>query len=275
MSQEEQSKNGNAAAADTLAVSAADAKREMSTIQFPYGDLDDAVAFAKAIHEVGGHSCLVEQLAGFLKVAPTGGAFRARMSHPRIFGLVDYDKGSVSLTPLGMRIVDSTQETAARVDAFLSVPLYRAVYEKYKGYTLPPPAALEREMAGLGVSSKQTDRARQAFERSARQAGFFWAGNERLTLPVIKGKLPESRPLDDPPPAGSGAGSGGAGGANGGGKDSEYHPFIDGLLKTLPATGSEWPIKDRAKWLKLAANAFDLIYEGEGEIEIKATTAGP
>ena len=55
----------------------------------------------------------------------------------------------LSLTPLGLRIVDSSQEAAARVEAFLVVPLYKAIYEKYKGYTLPPPAALEREMAGL------------------------------------------------------------------------------------------------------------------------------
>lgn len=50
----------------------------------------------------------------------------------------------------------------------------------------------------------------------------------------------------------------------------KMHPFIEGLLATLPEEGKEWAHKDRIKWLMLAANAFDLIYEGEGEeIQIK------
>ncbi len=264
--QEEQAKNENADTPNPSDAPATDEKREMSTIQFPYGDLDDAMALAKAVHEVGGQSCLAEQLAGYLKVAPTGGAFRARLAHPRIFGLIEYDKGTVSLTPLGLRSVDQTQEAQAKVDAFLTVPLYKSIYDKYKGYTLPPPAALEREIHSMGVSSKQKDKARQVFERSAKQAGFYWAGNDRLTLPVTKAK-PETMPISPPPeqpiePAVTNKGGNGGGG---------YHPFIDGLLKTLPPTDSEWPVKDRAKWLKLAANAFDLIYKGEGEIEIKVT----
>ena len=49
---------------------------------------------------------------------------------------------------------------------------------------LPPAAALEREMGQLGVASKQTGKARQAFERSAEQAGFFAHGADRLVMPV-------------------------------------------------------------------------------------------
>ncbi len=255
-------KNINADTADPSAASAA-SRREVSTISFPYGDLDDAVSFAKAVHEVGGHSCLNEQLAGRLKVSALGGAFRARMAHSRIFGLVEYDKGTIRLTPLGMRVADSKQEQAARVDAFLAVPLYKAVYEKYKGYTLPPPAALEREMAGLGVSSKQTDKARQAFDRSARQAGFFWAANDRLTLPVIK-SVPDNKPIEQPPERKHDESPENVirrGGGDGGG----YHPFIEGLLKTLPDSSQTWAHRDRAKWLTLAANAFDLIYPDGGD----------
>ncbi|PPD16273.1 MAG: hypothetical protein CTY25_02425 [Methylobacterium sp.] len=268
MAQEEPIKNDSANAPSANADTGSDAKREMSTIQFPYGDLDDAMAFARAIHEVGGQGCLAEQLAGFLKVAPSGGAFRARMAHPRIFGLIEYDRGEIKLTSLGLRAVDPQQEAGARVDAFLAVPLYKALYDRYKGYTLPPPAALEREMALLGVSSKQTDKARQVFDRSAKQAGFFWAGNDRLTLPVIKSR-PETRPVEDAPPAPNrdfDQPQQGSGGSGGGG----YHPFIEGLLKTLPATGKEWASRDRAKWLKTAANMFDLIYEGgDAEIEVR------
>ena len=122
-------------------------------------------------------------------------------------------------------------------------------------------------MLALGVSSKQLGKARQVFDRSARQAGFYWAGIERLTLPVSKGK-PESRPIEvAPPPATLSLGGGG-----GGGDGKGYHPFIEGLLRTFPPIDQDWPVRDRAKWLKLAANAFDVLYKGDGEIEIKATT---
>ena len=49
------------------------------------------------------------------------------------------------------------------------------------------------------------------------------------------------------------------------------HPFIQGLLKTLPAEGDEWSYSDRAKWLTLAANAFDLIYEASDDGHIQVT----
>ena len=151
------------------------------------------------------------------------------------------------------------------------MPLYQKIYEKYKSYTLPPPAALEREMEGLGVSPKQTGKARQAFERSAKQAGFFWAGPGRLTLPVTK-SAPTTFPIDDKPPPPAPLGDGGNGG---GGTGGTYHPFIEGLLKTLPKTGTKWALRDRAKWLKLAGNAFDLIYEAddEGTISIRIIAA--
>jgi hypothetical protein len=245
----------------------AEGRREQSSIQFPYGDLDDALELAKAVHAVGGQSCQVEQLAGYLKVSAAGGAFRARLAYPRIFGLVEYDRGNVRLTPLGLRIVDASQEAAARVEAFLTVPLYKAIYEKYKSYTLPPPSGLEREMATLGVSSKQTDKARQVFERSARQAGFFWAGTDRLTLPVIKSN-PETRPIDE---AKADDLSANGGSRNGPGTGAgELHPFIQGLLKTLPAPETEWAIPERVKWLQTAASIFGLIYKGEGSIKVDA-----
>lgn len=184
MIQEEQKQNSPEALAQTPGNAVQ--KREQSSIQFPYGDLDGAIEIAKAIHAVGGQSCEIEQLAGYLRVQASGGGFRARLATPRIFGLVDNERGVIRLTALGRRVVDPSQEDAAKVEAFLAVPLYKAIYEEYRGYSLPATAALERELAKFGVANKQTDKARQAFERSARQAGFYWAGSDRLTLPVTK-----------------------------------------------------------------------------------------
>jgi hypothetical protein len=51
-------------------------------------------------------------------------------------------------------------------------------------------------------------------------------------------------------------------------------PMIQGLVQKLPATDAHWSIADRIKWLRTAANIFELVYTTEedssNEIEIKS-----
>lgn len=246
---------------------AADGKqeRERSTIDFPYTSLDDAIEVAKAVHKLGGTECRIDSLAAELghETVKSGG-YRLRLAAARVFGLANLSQGTVSLTALGQRIVDADQEKAARVEAFLKVPLYSAIYEEFKNGALPPPAGLETKMAALGVSAKQKEKARQVFQRSAKEAGFFAYGNNKLVYPAlgnvaspVKGKELEQK--TDP----NITGSGGNGGNGGDGK--KRHPFIEGLLETLPpaalgATKTEWALKDRQDWLQTAAGIFNLIY---------------
>ncbi|WP_309086420.1 hypothetical protein [Chelativorans sp.] len=243
----------------------ADGRREQSTIAFPYLDLEAAIDVAQAIYNRSGlGACSIDELAAEMKQVVSG-AFRLKTGTARIFGLIEREgKSGIRLTELGRQIVSPDTERAARAEAFLRVPLYAAIYESYRGHLLPPMKALEREMQKLGVSSKQTDKARQAFERSAGQAGFFESGDDRLVRP--KAELPTKRVDEDEPgdrPAeDDGEDRRGSKGSGSGGGDN-LHPFIVGLLKELPAPGSEMKHSTRVKWLRLAANAFDMIYEGE------------
>lgn len=246
-----------------------DAKRERSTIQFPYNDLDGAIEVAKAVHENAGLSCETDQLAAYMRQSATSGAFRLNVSTARIFGLTENDKGRVTLTELGRRVVDPAQERRARAEAFLVVPLYKAIYDKYKGHMLPPPAALEREIASLGVSSKQTDKARQAFERSATQANFFEHGKERLVMPAFAPGAPETMRVE--PEKEREDKKGGGGGGSGGGSD-DLHPFILGLLETLPKPKQEWSVDQRVRWLQTASGIFDLIYTGNDGSTVTVST---
>ena len=134
------------------------------------------------------------------------------------------------------------------------VPLYQAVFEKYKGYTLPPLKALEREIIELGVSPKQAVRARQALERSATQAGYFEHGSDRLVEPAFKSSAPSTKPLHETEHK-----EGGNGGDGG-----DYHPFIQGLLQKLPEPETTWDISERAKWLQTAIQIFGLMYQDNG-----------
>jgi hypothetical protein len=168
-----------------------------------------------------------------------------------------------------MRICDTQHEKAARVEAFLAVPLYSKIFEQFSGKTLPPPAGLESLMANLGVSVKQTERARQAFQRSAKLAGFFDFGAERLVKPPI-GRLPVGGVVHPPPlepPKDRGQGHVG----------DTYDPLIEGLLKRLPAPDASWGMDARKKWLQAALNIFDVMYtapDGESTIVIEIKTAG-
>lgn len=252
-------------------------KRQMSTIAFPYLDLDTAVEVAHAMYKTRGHSAMEAHELAATMDQTLSGAFRLKTGTARIFGLTEKEgRDATRLSDLGLRIIEAETEKQARAEAFLAVPLYQAIYDNYKGQRLPPPKALEREMERLGVSNKQTDKARQAFERSARQAGFFAKGEDRLVKPHFEGEASGKPdvPKDqggNPPDGESGNRGGGSGSSGGGGGD--LHPFIQGLLKELPPPGEQWAASEQAKWLQTAASIFGLIYKGSsGPIKVTAPT---
>ncbi len=228
-------------------------KRERSTIEFPYLDLDMAVEIAKGVYAVGGSSCQWDQLAAHLKQTANGGGFRLRVMTAKTFGLVTYGQQTVTLTNLGRQVCDPQQEVAAKAEAFLSVPLYYAIHEKFKGGTLPPTDGLETEMASLGVSPKQKGKARQVFQRSATQAGFFAFGPNRLVRPAIKGSATQAVTYKGEPENPEKKKDKDA--------DESKHPLIEGLIKALPASGADWSLESRKKWLQAAAMNFDYVYK--------------
>jgi hypothetical protein len=249
-------------------------KRQQSTIAFPYLDLDAAIEVADAMYRTRGHSGMEGHELAATMGQVVSGAFRLKTGTARIFGLTEREGRDASkLSSLGLRILESETEKEARAEAFMAVPLYREIYDKYKGQRLPPPKALEREMEALGVSGKVTDKARQAFERSAKQAGYFEKGEDRLVRPyfdvgsgrkVEREESTEEREERVEPRRKNG----------GGGDGGDYHPFIKGLLQTLPEPGTLWTIEGRGAWLEAAATTFKLMYQGDGKITV-STEAAP
>jgi hypothetical protein len=264
----------SAAGEDT---SESERKRERSQIDFPYLDLDDAVELAKAVHAAGGTGCLIEQLAGHLHVIATGGGFRGRLQTAKVFGLVTYDRTKISLTAIGQKVCDDRQEAQGRSEAFLTVPLYNKVYETYRGGTLPANSGLENSMVDLGVAPKQKVKARQVFQRSAQQAGFFAHGGDRLVIPSIRnGGQTQGKDVDvkEESPEKQGKKNGGSGGSG-----SHYDPLIEGLLNRLPPADSPWSMLERRKWLQTAAMNFEMLYRDPDDngdtirVEIKKDSA--
>lgn len=251
--------------------------REQSSISFPYVDLYAAIEVAQAIYERSRtEPCDLNSLAGEFGDS-MGGAFRLKTSAARIFDLVEKrGRSEVRLTESGRKILSEKEGATARAEAFLRVPLYAAIYDKYKSAKLPQRRELETAMKNLGVPAKQVDKARQVFERSARQAGLFEGTDNRLifpqtTKPQIGNTSAVARPsmmdsderieslLADTALLG---------------RFRRDDPLIVGLVERLPVTGSAWSDEARIAWLRLANSIFNVTFtDGSGQIEIRLGNA--
>jgi len=240
--------------------------RKRSSIEFPYADLDASLEIACGVHNAGGISCEIEQLAAQVKLEANGGGFRLRLNAARIFGLITYDRGGrISLTDIGRQAIDSQSEHNAKTKAFLAVPLFGEVYEKYKGSPLPPKAAMEQALVTFGVAENVKSRARQVLERSARQAGFFATAPDRLVKPRIN----DSSDAQDDQNQQSDLGDRQKGGSL---SIAGMHPAFQLLLQTLPEPGCEWEAQQRMNWLMLANSTFNMIYKPkQGDVSIQIT----
>lgn len=242
--------------------------RQRSKIAFPYDDLSSAIELATAIHgNAWLGDCDDNQLAAWTKQSAKSSGYRGQLAAARLFGLIVTDAGKHRLTDLGSSIIDPNQQRVARAQAFLNVPLFKAIFDKYKNGVLPAQAAaLEREIVGLGVSDKVKDRARQRFEKSAEQAGFFEHGKNRMVMPAVA----TGREPPPPPPAREGGGDGDGG--NGGEVQLDLDPLLIELLKKIPPAEMGWPAPQRLRWFKTFAMNVSQIYDEDDnpvEIDIK------
>lgn len=252
--------------------------RQRSTIAFPYTDYEGAAEVAAAIHGNVGHgNCSLPQLAAWMNSSVKSSSFRTLISAARLFGLIESDNAETyRLTDLGTRTADPSQAKAAQAEAFLRVPLFAALFEKYKTGVTPPAAALEREIAGLGVSEKQKARARQVFESSAQQTGFRAHGTNRLVMPAFVVQPTGNGPNGNGSGGGGGdssGGNGGGGGKGGAGLALDLDPLLIALLQKIPAQGEQWPKERRIRWFKtFAMNVSEVYDEGEADpVEINIT----
>jgi len=177
--------------------------RQRSVIQFPYYGLADSVVVAQAIHNKAGGYATRDQLAAFLGYKSTAnGAFLSRVSSAKLFGLIVEEDGQLRITPLAVRIImpESPDQTrAALVEAFFSIPLYKAIYDEYSGRNLPEGLGLENALKNrFQVTPKRLYFARKTFFESAETAGFFETRGSKtqLIIPNFKAPLPKTKPLE-------------------------------------------------------------------------------
>ena len=230
-----------------------------STIKFPYGDLKEATGMAREVHDKFGFQCGLDQLAAQIGMTTSSGSFRTKLATARSFGLFSGRRGTqVELTDLGRRIVDPSQAGAAKVEAFLNVPLYQSLHDRHNGGLLPGDSGIEEEMIQLGVTRKSAGRARQAFQRSAEYAGFFRQGRNRLVVPpldTISEPVLEAEESQKPHKEVTQE-------AQHPGTDSRAHPLLEGLWASLPPQGEAFSLEQQSDWIQMAELALKMVYGG-------------
>jgi hypothetical protein len=247
--------------------------RDVSTIQFPYADLDDAISVARTILDLGGHPAPRDAIAAKMGLSAGSGNFTIKIGAARQFGLIETVAGKYQLTQLAHSILDSDEERvrAAKVDAFLNVELYARVYEDFRGKLLPPrPHGLEQAFGAYGVAPKQKDKARQVFDRSARQAGFYASGQDRLVAPVVAMRGPAPSAEKNPAGASERVASGQYSFNEEDAAKKPRHQIIEGLFQTLPPKGDTWSLEEAVEWLEAAAANFRIVYKIKGTITVTA-----
>lgn len=250
--------------------------RAKSGVSFPYWDLDQSVDVAKAIHERAGGSCDVVQLATLLGYSGIrNGSFRTRVSAAKMFGLIeDTDDQKLRLSPRGRVIVapvTAGDGRRAKVEAFLAVDLFKKVFDRFHGATLPEQVGLRNLLQHeyQVVADRVTPTVRIMLD-SAKQAGLFdTSGNRsRMVMPLSMG---DAAPVAPPPQQQqqqpfldrqeSIRNGGGGGGGDGGGNDlGSIDPAILGLLKRLPPGGSAMTAKRRKALIDAFTNLVGFIY---------------
>lgn len=217
-------------------------KRSRSTIAFPYCDLASSERLARQVLD-GGGECRPEQLAAWLGHSTlNSGAYRNKVVAAGLFGLIDTVRNRVSITGLGRRILEASSRRQARVEAFLGVALYMAIFEKHRGTRMSPMILLEQEMAAEGVTRTQVRFARQVFMRSAEQAGFFEVSESKMVLPKASHfPLGES---DEPAPQAVKTSE----------PESGYPKLIAAILQEAP-WGEAWSADEFEEWAELFVRA--------------------
>jgi hypothetical protein len=130
-------------------------------------------------------------------------------------------------------------------------------------------------MVSLGVSSKQSDKARQAFVRSAKLAGFFEFGADRLVIPANANLTQSQSVSPDASSEEAALKKNGRGGGDGDGVGLDLDPLLLALLQKIPVQGEDWPPEKRLRWFKTFAMNVSQVYDDDDQpIELKITIEG-
>ena len=160
--------------------------RVRSPYLFPVYGLGLALQIAAQVESDGGGTLTEETLAIAMTASVKSSTFRLKALTPRQFGLLEKSGPNLSTTRLAKAILKpaNDQERAdALWNAFVTIPLFRALAERYKGQPLPQGDTLrnilERE---FGIERSRVTSAERVLMDSAREAGALRSAGTNVYL---------------------------------------------------------------------------------------------
>jgi hypothetical protein len=170
-------------------VSESHRRRPKSETKFPAYALNEALAVPDVIHRKGGGTATEDQLAAYLgHKSPKNGSFAAKISAAKMFGLIENRGAEYRLSARAKKALMPEFEDDRRqalVEAFLAVPLFKAVYDEYRGAELPEGLGLKNALRNkFHVVPGRLDVAQRTLMTSAEQAGFFNVRGSRTQMIV-------------------------------------------------------------------------------------------
>jgi hypothetical protein len=183
--------------------------RQRSPFLFPAYSFGTGLDVAKRIEDGGAGVWSEETLAVNMGLSMKSSGFRLKCLTARQFGLVAKQGDNLVTTPLAKAILKPTSEGEGPNNlrqAFLKMPLFQAVAERYKGQPLPQKDTflnvLERE---FGIEHARVKDAERMLRDSAREAGVLTISGDKEYLampslpPLSSGKNVDAiKPSSDP-----------------------------------------------------------------------------
>ena len=275
-----------AAVSEQTAKAKAVTPKPRSAVAFPYFSLEKSIEVPKVIHERAGGRCRRGQLAGLLGYSGVkNGGFLTRVSAAKMFGLIEENGDTITLTDRARKILSPIRPSdaeQARLDAFMAVELYRKVFDDFDDHTLPSADGLSNLfLTQYKIVPNQVAPALRNLMDSADSAGLFKvSGNRtRLIRPIIRNEgaatpaaAPDPAPLDEDAATGDvparvqrNGGRNGNGGGQSGHDLNGVHPALAGLIQNLPPVGSTLGPKRRAALIDAFKHTINFIYPEEEE----------
>jgi hypothetical protein len=226
-------------------------QRRISAFSSPYFNLADSIEVAEVMHHRAGGECDRAQLSGLLDYKGVkNGAFLSRVSAAKTFGLVEQENDRLRITDRARAIISpvtDAEATRAKVDAFLSVELFKRLYEEFREGTLPSDVGLRNLLeTKYQVLKDRAGPAVKVMKESAAEAGFFNVSSDRMVKPILpsRGAAPPT-PKHEEPRQNTELPKFRGGGNGGGHEPPAIHPAILGLLEELPPAGT--PMSQRKR----------------------------
>lgn len=166
----------------------------------PYISLAEAIEIIAQINRKHGERISKSYLADITGNTLKSSSFIKKLASLRHYGLAVETSGDVRLTDTGLAIVAPTspnEEPRARVEAFLSLPLFRRLHDQLKGGLLPKRESLINSLQREhGIKPKYTSDWAERFEEALETAGLLSKkGTEWMILDSVS-----EQPLSEPVP---------------------------------------------------------------------------